>query len=242
MRSTLRHIFYSIAPEWLLRRHVDRRLQRRASRLAAEAASIDDPRRLVDVLWPYFEFRPIQIESEIIALLEQLRTLRPRRILEIGAASGGTTFLFSRVAGDGSVIVSIDLGFDRSRSQAVKTISRPGVELHTLCRDSHQRSTVQEVSAIFRQAIDFLFIDGDHSYEGVKSDYEMYSGLVRPGGLIAFHDIVPDMRMRTGEVTHVDVGGVPVFWNELKGRLPERAEEIVENNDQDGYGIGLLHR
>jgi len=38
---------------------------------------------------------------------------------------------------------------------------------------------------------DFLFIDGDHTYEGVEGDFEMYSPLVRRGGIIAFHDIVP---------------------------------------------------
>ena len=34
--------------------------------------------------------------------------------------------------------------------------------------------------------LDLLFIDGDHSYEGVRQDYKMYSKLVRDGGLIAF--------------------------------------------------------
>lgn len=37
--------------------------------------------------------------------------------------------------------------------------------------------------------MDFLFIDGDHAYEGVKADFEMYSPLVRKGGLVALHDI-----------------------------------------------------
>jgi len=32
--------------------------------------------------------------------------------------------------------------------------------------------------------VDFLFIDGDHSYEGVKKDFEMYSSLVRKGGVV----------------------------------------------------------
>jgi predicted O-methyltransferase YrrM len=39
------------------------------------------------------------------------------------------------------------------------------------------------------QNLDFLFIDGDHTYKGVKEDFEMYSPLVRKGGVIAFHDI-----------------------------------------------------
>lgn len=36
--------------------------------------------------------------------------------------------------------------------------------------------------------IDFLFIDGDHSYEGVKTDFELYSKLLVDNGLIVLHD------------------------------------------------------
>lgn len=36
--------------------------------------------------------------------------------------------------------------------------------------------------------IDFLFIDGDHSYEGVKSDFELYSKILTPSGIIMLHD------------------------------------------------------
>ena len=45
---------------------------------------------------------------------------------------------------------------------------------------------------------DFLFIDGDHT--GVGRDYEMYRDLVRPGGLIAFHDIVADQPVEGNQV------------------------------------------
>lgn len=36
--------------------------------------------------------------------------------------------------------------------------------------------------------IDLLFIDGDHSYEGVKKDFDLYSKLLKPNGLILIHD------------------------------------------------------
>ena len=36
--------------------------------------------------------------------------------------------------------------------------------------------------------IDFLFIDGDHSYDGLKGDWEAWRGLIRPGGVVALHD------------------------------------------------------
>ena len=39
------------------------------------------------------------------------------------------------------------------------------------------------------EKIDFLFIDGDHSYEGCKKDVALYMPLLKSGGIIAFHDI-----------------------------------------------------
>lgn len=37
--------------------------------------------------------------------------------------------------------------------------------------------------------IDLLFIDGDHSYEGAKADWESYKDFLKPGAVVAFHDI-----------------------------------------------------
>lgn len=36
--------------------------------------------------------------------------------------------------------------------------------------------------------IDVLFIDGDHSYRGVKKDFELYSQILSPNGIIIIHD------------------------------------------------------
>ena len=37
-------------------------------------------------------------------------------------------------------------------------------------------------------SLDFLFIDGDHSYESVKQDFLLYSKLLKKGSLLIFHD------------------------------------------------------
>ena len=38
--------------------------------------------------------------------------------------------------------------------------------------------------------VDFVFIDGDHSWEGLKGDWEGWAPLIAPGGLIALHDSI----------------------------------------------------
>jgi len=46
---------------------------------------------------------------------------------------------------------------------------------------------VNEV-ATYVNSLDLLFIDGDHSYEGVKADLEAYKRFLRPGSIVVFHD------------------------------------------------------
>jgi hypothetical protein len=73
-------------------------------------------------------------------------------------------------------------------------------------------------------------IDGDHSYEGAKTDYELYSPLVARGGLIGFHDIVPVPSDRNN--------GVPQIWQELKKSWPFM--EFVADWGQGAFGIGVV--
>ena len=54
-------------------------------------------------------------------------------------------------------------------------------------------------AVVWRVPIDFLFIDGDHSYEGCKGDILGFSPHVRPGGMIAGHDYGPWSDAITGE-------------------------------------------
>jgi predicted O-methyltransferase YrrM len=79
--------------------------------------------------------------------------------------------------------------------------------------------------------LDFLFIDGDHTYEGVKGDFKMYFPLVRKDGIIAFHDIMPG--------PPENVGGAPQFWHEICNK--NKCLEIVRDWNQGGYRIGAIY-
>jgi predicted O-methyltransferase YrrM len=51
-------------------------------------------------------------------------------------------------------------------------------------------NSIEAASVMISTKIGFLFIDGDHSYESVKNDYENWIGSVEEGGIIAFHDSI----------------------------------------------------
>jgi len=184
--------------------------------------------------------RPTQIPSEIESLLRYVQPLRPRTVLEIGTDRGGTLFLFATVAGDDAVLVSVDLplgpfggGYAKLRSGLYRAFARRGQHIELLRQDSHDPRTVEAVARILGgRLVDLLFIDGDHSYEGVAADFRLYAPFVRDGGSIVFHDIVP------GSAEHV--GGAPRFWQELKAS--EVVTELVADWEQGGYGLGIVTR
>ena len=194
---------------------------------------------LVDFLVGNHLFLAIQVPSEQTALGEMLANLRPERALEIGTARGGTLLFLCKLASLRATIVSVDLpggrfggGYGKIRAWFYQHFARRRQRLHLLQGDSHSTGMLNRVKAAFSgQPLDYLFIDGDHRYEGVKSDFEMYAPLVRSGGLIAFHDIV------NGPAGNV--GGVPRFWSEIKAQY--RHTEIIDNASQGGFGIGVLY-
>jgi cephalosporin hydroxylase len=181
-------------------------------------------------------FRPIQKRSEILGLLRLLQGLPVHRICEIGARRGGTLFLFARASEPGARILSIDIDFPARRRAACRTLVDPSRHGACIRADSHDPRTVERVRRwLGGELLDALFIDGDHSRAGAEADCKLFAPLVRDGGLIAFHDIVPG----TGPSSYT--GGVPDLWASLKAEARE-AMEIVEDPGQDGCGIGVLVR
>jgi predicted O-methyltransferase YrrM len=47
-----------------------------------------------------------------------------------------------------------------------------------------------EIAKTWRKPIDRLFIDGSHDYEDVLADFQSFSPCVKPGGVVAFHDVI----------------------------------------------------
>jgi len=177
--------------------------------------------------------KPLQVKEEITRLLKILAKYRPRFILEIGTSGGGTLFRFTRVAASDATLISIDLptGYSNLKVPYYESFALPDQRIYLLRMDSHKKTTLHAINRILGgRKLDFLFIDGDHTYEGVRKDSEMYSKLLNPNGIMAFHDIVPGPKGR--------VGDVPRYWNEITHNFSYI--ELVKSWKQEGYGIGVL--
>jgi predicted O-methyltransferase YrrM len=207
-----------------------------------------DVGKLVDIVFS-FEYKqkirkswvenlkPRQVKSEIAQLCRIVQESDPKKIVEIGSASGGTLFLFANVASP-EKIISVDLpsgsfggGYPFWKIPLFKSLAKRKI-IELVRADSHKEKTLGKIRVLLKdKEVDFLFIDGDHTYQGVKQDFQMYSPIVKKGGIVAIHDIVK----------HDPTSGCEVnkFWNEIKPSFKHL--EIIENQNQKWAGIGVLY-
>lgn len=123
-----------------------------------------------------FSIKPSQIKEEITELFNILVKLRPKSLLEIGTAEGDTLFLFCQVVSPHAKIISIDLpggpfggGYLSWKIPPYKSSTKEKQKLYLVRADSHDNKTLEVVKKILSgEMLDFLFIDGDHTYERVK--------------------------------------------------------------------------
>jgi hypothetical protein len=158
--------------------------------------------------------------------------------LIIGPTYGLTPF--PCVAAADASLINLDLPPQPSglgtfpwRARLYRSFAREQQQIVLVADDSHQPATAARLQTVLAgRAIDALFIHGDHSYAGVKADYTLYYPFLAPGGVVAFHDIVP---------ASPDLAfGVAEFWQELK--KTETTVEFVADWKQGGFGIGVVKK
>ena len=195
-------------------------------------------------------FPAYQNRRELRVLLAEAEARRPRVVVEIGTARGGTLYALSQVAAADALLVSVDLpaqlnggGQTADERALFATFGPPGQRFAFVPLDSASAAAYERVLRLLDgRAIELLHVDGDHSCAGVRRDVERYGPLVAEDGLVALHDIslVPEV---WGERN-----AVGAYWRELRARGLGR--EIL---DPDGartpqpdpnavyaWGIGLL--
>lgn len=181
-------------------------------------------------------YRAFQKPYELVTFLKYLKGRNLDTVVEIGTAYGGTFYAPCQTASDKAKIISVDM----PSSQTANTLPSPenlirygkaNQDISFIRADSHDEETKNQiVLSLGESKTDLLLIDGDHTYEGVKKDFEMYSPLVTKGGIIILHDICKHAEPECQ---------VDKFWNEIKSSY--KTLEIIDRNDTSlGYGIGII--
>jgi len=162
---------------------------------------------LIDYHVKDFLIEPLQFQQvyeEILTLTYWLKGFQPHNILEIGYR-GSTFHILSQLSTGKKVALDIE---DNGRTIQSHYMMY-GEDFKLFVANSQTEETKNKVKEFCPQ-YDLIFIDGDHSYEGVKRDFELYQELLSPRGHIIFHDIDPDHTFRDG------VGGqVYKFWQDI---------------------------
>lgn len=145
-------------------------------------------------------------DNEAMGLYIVTRKLaRNATVVEIGSWQGKSTYCISKGLRSGKVYAidpfNADGGFDvESEIEYIKRKGHANL-LENFIENMQQLKVLEKIiikkgySYQFHQdfgKINFLFIDGDHSIEGCKSDFDLYAPKIVEGGFIAFHDYYED--------------------------------------------------
>lgn len=142
------------------------------------------------------------------------------RLVEIGVWHGVTTKRLRTAMAPDACLTAVDpfpkgrLGFsaaERIAHQEVATVDNGRVRW--------MRAT-GAAAAAGHDGVDFIFIDGDHSEEGLLADWTAWKGLVAPGGIVAIHD------SRSTPDRQIDDAGSVKVTNRVIVRDPDF--EVVE--------------
>jgi hypothetical protein len=136
------------------------------------------------------------------------------KYLEIGSYAGGSASLVSSNEKVKNVY-SVDLGTPINKEIPIKNVNNfknKNCEYLYFQGSSFDQNTIDVVKSTVGK-VDILFIDGDHSYNGVLNDFKNYSDMVKNGGYIVFDDYMDN-----------------IYSPEVKGAVDYIISNLLDNN------------
>jgi predicted O-methyltransferase YrrM len=146
---------------------------------------------------------PFTMERDLSVLLSLLNSFRPKRVVEIGVQSGMTARVILEVCPFIESYVGIDVGPDFVTALPFQMREKPRRVGEKALKDSRFRAVVLNggtkdlveneslVGQTFPVPVDFVYVDADHSDEGISRDSELARRISHPGGIVAWHDYSP---------------------------------------------------
>lgn len=126
--------------------------------------------------------------------------------VEIGVFEGFNTLNIARSMSNSGKLHAIDpflkgrLGICYGELISEKYIERAGLKSKVNFIKKYSFDADKDVLA----DVEFIFIDGDHSFEGIKKDWEIWSEKIKVNGVIALHDTsVPSHNPAVGQLGSV---------------------------------------
>jgi len=189
---------------------------------------IDHKKFVDEIYWAsnkYFSIQQKEKEWKDLLLYILNNDIKTDNALEIGRYNGGTTHSLCQIFEN---VISIDI----ERQPNIDFLEQVNQNLTIITADSKDSETI-EVIKLLDKKFDLIFIDGDHSYEGVKKDLELYNQFLSPTGIILFHDIIHSE-------WHTNMNcGVPELWDELKNKY--NTHEIISTDRNEITDINIYN-
>ena len=171
-----------------------------------------------------------------------VRSMKPSVCLEIGSARGRSTCYIAMALKENGrgTLYAVDPHTetewnDHSSRDTYEILQQNLETLDLSAQVQVLREFSEEVARSWESPIDLLFIDGDHSYEGVKRDWELFVRHLSPFGVAIFHDTTWDLHPDPNQPRLTQMG-VPRFVEELR-----KVGYPVLTIDKD-CGISLVQR
>ena len=126
-----------------------------------------------------------EVEALKHCVSKEMTTWTNPNIINIGAERGTSTLAMLEERPDAQIF-SIDVNPSMAE---IENARKAGLDTKRIIR---LLGRSQEIGAMWPFWVHFIWVDGDHSYEGVKGDIEAWLPKLMPKAIIAFHDYFED--------------------------------------------------
>ena len=162
-------------------------------------------------IWPGFDQIPVAMftrqirnhlwampENELIVLATICKVLQPQRVFEFGTFTGASTLAIASNSAENVQVHTLDIPPENRKTH------RTGVgsdipfefEIGEAFKGTEWEKQIEVITCDakqldvtpFQNQMDLVFVDADHTYSFVKNDTEKALEMIKPGGVILWHD------------------------------------------------------